>query len=110
MIPRRQKWAQTILVIVLLGVANIGVPAIRKLVLAKAGWALVVNESVESADVIVVAMNAHGAGALEAADLAHNVIAARVAFSHTPMIPSLKPSSFVVGSHTKLPTQSRLEN
>jgi hypothetical protein len=48
------------------------------------GWALVVNEAVDHADIIVVALAADGAGVLEAADLVHNGVATRVAvFAHT---------------------------
>jgi hypothetical protein len=42
------------------------------------------NERVEPADVIVVAMNADGAGVLEAADLVHSGVARRVAVFAEP--------------------------
>jgi hypothetical protein len=52
---------------------------IRRPLLRAAGWTLVVNEPVESADVIVLAVDTDGGGVLEAADLVHNGVATRVA-------------------------------
>ena len=84
MIVRRPRWLVMLLVIVLLGVASMGISAIRRPILRAAGWALVVNERVESADVIVVAIDADGAGVLEAADLVHSGVATRVAVFTDP--------------------------
>jgi hypothetical protein len=57
----------------------------REPVLRAAGWALVINEPVVPADIIVVSAAAVGAGALEAADLVQSGIATRVAvFSDPP--------------------------
>jgi hypothetical protein len=84
MIARRQRWTGTLFVVGLLCAASIGISAIRRPVLRAAGWALVVNERVEPADVIVVAMNADGAGVLEAADLVHSGVARRVAVFAEP--------------------------
>jgi hypothetical protein len=53
--------------------------------LRAAGWALVVDEPVAPADVIVLSVNSGPAGALEAADLVHSGISKRVAvFSDPP--------------------------
>jgi hypothetical protein len=61
------------------------VPTIRMRFLRAAGRALVVpRQPIQSADVIVVAIDAHGAGTLEAADLVHNGVATRVAVFATP--------------------------
>jgi hypothetical protein len=61
------------------------VPSVREPVLRAAGWALVVNEPVAPADIIVISLDSSGAGALEAADLVQSGIAARVAvFSDPP--------------------------
>ena len=79
MIARRQRWAAVVLVVVLLGSASIGIFAIRRSILRAAGWALVVNDRIEPADVIVVSIDADGAGVLEAADLVHSSVATRVA-------------------------------
>ena len=83
-IARSPRWALTLLVVVLAGVATIAVPAIRTPVLRTAGWALVVDDPVEPADMIVVTTDAGGAGVLEAADLVHRGIATRVAVFADP--------------------------
>ncbi len=62
----------------------IGVPGIREPILRSAGWALVVDEPIGPVDIIVVAADADGAGALEAADLVRNGIATRVAVFADP--------------------------
>jgi hypothetical protein len=84
MIARRPRWPVMVLVVVLLGAAGIGISAIRRPILRAAGWALVVNERVEAADVIVLASNADFAGMLEAADLVHSGVATRVAVFADP--------------------------
>lgn len=73
-----------LLVLVLLALAGIAVSGLRHSIL-QAGWALVVNERVRSADVIIVSGDADGAGVLEASDLVHNGVASRVAvFAYAP--------------------------
>lgn len=84
MIARQQRWARIVLAVVLLGATGIGIPAIRRPILRAAGSALVVNEHVETADVIVVAADADGAGVLEASDLVHRGVASRVAVFADP--------------------------
>jgi hypothetical protein len=69
------RWARFLTVIVLAGAICVGVPTIREPILRAAGWALVINEPVVAADIVVVAVNADGAGVLEATDLAHSGIA-----------------------------------
>jgi hypothetical protein len=81
-IDRRRLCGGIVLVVVLLGVASIF--AIRRPILRAAGWALVVNDRVEPADVIVVTVEADGAGVLEAADLVHSGVATRVAVFGEP--------------------------
>jgi uncharacterized SAM-binding protein YcdF (DUF218 family) len=72
-------------VVALATAAILAVPSVREPVLRTAGWALVVNEPVAPADIIVVSAAAVGAGALEAADLVQSGIATRVAvFSNPP--------------------------
>ncbi|MGB8985994.1 MAG: hypothetical protein WCC37_05265 [Candidatus Sulfotelmatobacter sp.] len=83
-IARRPRWPVMVLVVVLLGAASISISAIRRPILRAAGWALVVNERVEGADVIVLASNADFAGMLEAADLVHSGVATRVAVFPDP--------------------------
>jgi uncharacterized SAM-binding protein YcdF (DUF218 family) len=59
-------------------------PSARERVLRAAGWALVVDEPVASADIIVVSATSGGAGALEAADLVQSGVATRVAVFTDP--------------------------
>jgi hypothetical protein len=84
MIARRRLRAGIVLVVVLLGVASIAISPVRRPILRAAGWALVVNDCAEAADVIVVTVEAQGAGALEAADLVHRGVAGRVAVFGEP--------------------------
>jgi hypothetical protein len=86
MSSRRPRWGPLILVVVALAAAAIvAVPSVREPVLRAAGWALVVNEPVALADIIVVSPESGGAGVLEAADLVQSGIATRVAvFSDPP--------------------------
>ena len=73
------------MVVALAAAAIVAVPSIREPVLRTAGWALVANEPVAPADIIVVSLDSGGAGALEAADLVQSGIATRVAvFSDPP--------------------------
>lgn len=71
-----------VLAAVLLGA--VAVYHYREPLLRSVGWALVVNETVAPADVIVVSLDSGGAGALEAADLVHGGIASRVAVFMDP--------------------------
>ena len=83
MTTRRRRWMAIVLVVVLGGAA--GMPAIRTRVLRAAGRTLVItNRSVEPADIIVVAIDADGAGVLEAADLVHEGVSTRVAVFGDP--------------------------
>lgn len=84
MIARWPRWAR-ILAVIVLAVAIIAViPAVREPILRAAGWALVVHDAVEAADVIVLAADPSGAGVLEAADLVRSGIATRVAVFADP--------------------------
>jgi hypothetical protein len=82
-VARWRKWPSVLGVLVLAGVFVVGVPAIHESILRAAGSVLVVDEPVEPADIIVVAVDAVG-GVLEAADLVHSGIAARVAIFADP--------------------------
>src|SRR5215468_10842813 len=86
MSSRRLRWAPMLVVVVALATAAIlAVPSVRRPVLRAAGWALVINEPITRADIIVISLSAGGAGALEAADLVQSGIATRVAvFSGPP--------------------------
>jgi hypothetical protein len=73
------------LVLMLSVVACIAVPRIRHSILRAAGWMLVVDDRVGSADVIVISGDAYGSGVLEASDLVHSGVATRVAvFAYPP--------------------------
>ncbi|HZC22688.1 MAG TPA: hypothetical protein VE866_05060, partial [Candidatus Binatia bacterium] len=67
------------LVLVLLAGFSISIPAARHSILRAAGRALVVDDRVKSADIIVVSGESDGAGVLEASDLVHSGIATKVA-------------------------------
>jgi hypothetical protein len=79
MIARGRLWAGVWVLVILVGAAAVGIPSIRRAILREAGWALVANDPIEPADIIVVSRDADGAGALEAADLLHSGVATRVA-------------------------------
>ena len=77
------RWSRIVTVLVV-PVFVAGIPATRTPILRGAGWALVASDPIGPADVIVVAVDADGAGVLEAADLVHNDIATRVAIFADP--------------------------
>jgi len=81
------------LVAVAAATAIIAFPSVREIILRAAGWALVVDEPIAPADIIVVALDAGGAGALEAADLVQSGIATRVAVFTDP--PSGEDHEFI---------------
>ena len=78
MIARTPRWVRALTVFLLAGATIVGVPAVRFSVLRAAGWSLVANDALEPSDIIVIAIDAGGAGVLEAADLVHAGIAPRV--------------------------------
>ena len=67
-----------------LAAAIVAFPSVREPILRAAGWALVINEPVAPADIIVVSLDSGGAGALEAADLVQGGMATRVAVFADP--------------------------
>jgi len=90
---RRPRWALILVVVALAAAAIVAVPSVREQVLRTAGWALVVNEPVAPADIIVITLDSSGAGALEAADLVQSGIATRVAVFADP--PSGEDDEFI---------------
>jgi hypothetical protein len=72
-------------VVTLVAATIVAVPSVREPVLRAAGWALVINEPIAPADIIVVSSFAGGAGAREAADLVQSGIATRVAVFSDPL-------------------------
>ena len=93
MSSRRPRWAAILMAVALPAAAIVAVPSVRGPVLRTAGWALVVNEPVVPADIIVVSLTSSGAGALEAADLVQSGIATRVAVFTDP--PSGEDHEFI---------------
>src|ERR1700730_2767612 len=61
------RWAPILVVLALAALAIVAVRSLREPVLRAAGWALVVNEPVASADIIALSLVSGGAGVLEAA-------------------------------------------
>jgi uncharacterized SAM-binding protein YcdF (DUF218 family) len=93
MSSRRRKWVSILVLVALAAAAIVAVPSVREPVLRAAGWALVANEPVAPADIIVVSSHSGGAGALEAADLVQSGIATRVAVFADP--PSGEDHEFI---------------
>jgi hypothetical protein len=93
MISRRPKMALILMVVALSAFAILAASPLRHPVLRAAGRALVANDPVTSADIIVVSLDSDGAGALEAADLVHSGVSKRVAVFIAP--PSEKVDEFV---------------
>jgi hypothetical protein len=93
MSSRWRRWALILVVVALAPATIIVVPFVREPVLRAAGWALVINEPVAAADIIVVSLDSGGAGALEAADLVHSGVATRVAVFTDP--PSGEDHEFI---------------
>jgi len=82
---RRRRRLLWILALVVLGVAVVaGARGIREPIFRAAGWALVVDDPFGPADIVVITIDADGAGVLEAADLIHGGIAPRVAVFADP--------------------------
>jgi hypothetical protein len=81
---QRLRWAAGFFVVAFALTAIAVVPSIRTAALATMGRALVVNEPVGPADIIVVSLDSGGAGALEAADLVQDGIAKQVAIFTDP--------------------------
>src|SRR5262245_40344696 len=93
MSSRRPTWIPILVVVALAAATIVAVPSVREPVLRAAGWALVGNEPVVPADIIVVSLGSSGAGALEAADLVQSGIATRVAVFTDP--PSGEDHEFI---------------
>jgi hypothetical protein len=93
MISRRPKWPPILVLVALAAFAIVAARSLREPVLRAAGWALVVNEPVASADIIVVSLDSGGAGALEAADLVQSGVSERAAVFMDP--PSEEDHEFI---------------
>ncbi len=85
-LARARRWgiASCITLLVFAG-ALAGLPDTRTMMLTAAGHALVIDDPIEPADIVVVTVDAGAAGLLEAADLVHGGVAARAAlFGEAP--------------------------
>jgi hypothetical protein len=78
------RWTPILLALALAALAIVAVRPLREPVLRAAGSALVVDEPVGPADIIVLSLDSAGAGALEAADLVQSGISKRVAVFKDP--------------------------
>jgi len=74
-------------IFVLATVSVASVPAWRHALLRSIGWALVAQDDLAKADIIVVSSDSLGAGMLEAADLVKAGFAPRVAIFDRPQTP-----------------------
>jgi hypothetical protein len=90
---RRLRGALILVAVAAAAAVIVAFPSVWESVLRAAGWALVVNEPVARADIIVVALSSSGAGTLEAADLVQSDIAMRVAVFTDP--PSGEDHEFI---------------
>jgi hypothetical protein len=84
MIFKWPRWGPTLVVLALAAFAIVAIRSPWEPVLRAAGWALVVDEPVAPADIIVLSLESGGAGALEAADLVQSGISKRVAVFMDP--------------------------
>ncbi len=91
--PGRPRWILIPAVFALVAAIIFALTFVREPVLRAAGWALIVNEPIAPADIIVVSAYSSGAGALEAADLVQSGIATRVAVFSDP--PSAENHEFI---------------
>jgi uncharacterized SAM-binding protein YcdF (DUF218 family) len=82
---RRLRWSLGVIAAGAVAVATLAtIAGARTPLLRAAGWALVISDPIEPADVIVVATHANGEGVLEAADLVQAGMAPRVALFADP--------------------------
>ncbi|HWM65611.1 MAG TPA: hypothetical protein VNO35_03435 [Steroidobacteraceae bacterium] len=83
-----RRWALLLLGIFVLATVSVAsVPAWRHALLRSIGWALVAQDDLAKADIIVVSSDSLGAGMLEAADLVKAGFAPRVAIFDRPQTP-----------------------
>jgi hypothetical protein len=81
---RRPRWAPILIAVSSAAFVIAATLSFREPLLRAAGWALVVNEQVAPADIIVLSVDSGPAGALEAADLVQSGVSRRVAVFTDP--------------------------
>jgi hypothetical protein len=85
MIVCKRLWTGIWVLVILVGAIAVVIPTSRRTILRSAGWALVADDPIAPADIIIVSIDVSSAGTLEAADLVHSGLATRVAiFTGTP--------------------------
>jgi hypothetical protein len=92
-ISLRPKWLPILMAFALGAFAILAASPLREPVLRAAGWALVANDPVTSADIIVVSLDSGGVGALETADLVQSGVSKRAAVFMDP--PSEEHDEFI---------------
>ena len=85
--PRR-RWTRLLLLLVLIVAGLLAIPRTRLATLHGLGQALVADDPVSNADVIVVSVDAAAAGVLEAADLVRSGVSRTVAVFAEPPAPA----------------------
>lgn len=81
---QRRRWARPAIILVLVGLVGMAIPRTRVATLQALGQALIANDPVSPADVIVISVDADSAGVLEAADLVRSGISKTVAVFGEP--------------------------
>lgn len=90
---RGHRWTVLGVLLLLAAAALVSSPYPREAGLLLAGRALVANDAIGPADIIVVSLDSGGAGVLEAADLVRSGVAKRVAVFSDP--PSAEDHEFI---------------
>jgi hypothetical protein len=86
--PRRFRALAALAVLAAIILLVLLVPTLRRDVLRAAGWALVAEDPLQPANLIVLSTDAGDAGVLEAVDLLHRGLAPRVAIFSTLLTPA----------------------
>ena len=100
------KWLLILMAVALGAFAILAASPLREPALRAAGWALVANDPVTSADIIVVSLDSSGAGVLETADLVESGVSSELRFSWTPRVKKTMSSS-AGGSLTRVRRRSK---
>jgi hypothetical protein len=90
---RRPRCASILVALALAAFVTAAITPFRDAVLRAAGWALVIDDPIAPADIIVLSLDSGGAGALEAADLMRSGISNRVGVFKDP--PSTEDYEFI---------------
>jgi hypothetical protein len=75
----RRRWVWILGVVALVAAAIAVTPVLREPILRGVGWALVADDRLEPADIVIVTVSARGAGLLEAAELVRRGVSSQVA-------------------------------